>query len=65
MTDKVEAREARLEETGSLLHREKNHVRKQMASDAREKCQETRDIYLQCATGLTHAIVHRRRCTAL
>ena len=47
--DKGDARDARL----GLRHRERDHVRKVLAAEAREKCHETRDAYLECARGRT------------
>lgn len=37
----------------SLRHREREHVRKLMNADARDRCHETRDAYVQCAKGRT------------
>lgn len=37
----------------SLRHREREHVRKVMAAEAREKCHVTRDAYVACAKGRT------------
>lgn len=49
---KNDARDDRLSGPMSLRHRERNHVRKQMAADARDKCWETRDAYVECARGV-------------
>ena len=35
----------------SLRHREREHVRKLVAAEARDKCHETRAAYLECAKG--------------
>lgn len=59
MPDKIDkdvAHEARLEQGKSLRHRERDHVRKVMAAEAREKCHETRDAYLDCARGRTFSL---------
>ena len=49
--NKADAREDRLQGPMRLLHKEREHVRKQMLKDARQKCDETRDAYVACAKG--------------
>ena len=50
--NKGDARDSRLTgPTHNLRHREREHVRKQMAAEARDKCWETRDAYVECARG--------------
>jgi COX assembly protein 1 len=50
---KGDARDQRLSGPQSLMHREREHVRKQMSAEALEKCHETRDAYVECAKGRT------------
>ena len=52
-SDKADARDSRLQGPMSLRHRERDHVRKQMLADARDKCHETRAAYVECAKGRT------------
>ena len=37
----------------SVRHRERDHVRKVMAAEARDKCHEARAAYVECARGRT------------
>ena len=53
MEGKSDARDERLAGPQSLRHRERDHVRKVMAAEAREKCVETRTAYVECARGRT------------
>ena len=50
-SNKGDARDSRLSGPQNLRHREREHVRKVMAAEARDKCWETRDIYVACAKG--------------
>lgn len=50
---KGDAREGRLQGPQRRTHREHEHVRKLMLTEAREKCHETRLAYVTCAKGRT------------
>ena len=50
---KTDAREDRLQGPMRALHKEREHVRKQMLKDARDQCHETRAAYVECAKGRT------------
>ena len=50
--EKGDAREDRLQGPMRPLHREREHVRKQMLKEARDKCDETRGAYIACAKGV-------------
>lgn len=52
MSEKADARDARLTGPQTLRHREREHVRKMMMADARDKCHETRAAYVECARGM-------------
>ena len=53
---KADAREERLSGPQTVMHREREHVRKQMNAEALEKCHETRDAYVECAKGRTFSL---------
>tara|TARA_B110001452_G_C15094221_1_gene381648 strand:- start:191 stop:559 length:369 start_codon:yes stop_codon:yes gene_type:complete len=50
---KGEARDARLASGHSHTKREHEHVRKLLLAEARDKCAETRALYVGCAMGRT------------
>ena len=50
-SNKGDAREQRLSGPQRMEHREREHVRKIMLTEARNKCHETRDAYVACAKG--------------
>ena len=50
---KGDARDQRLSGPQTLRHREREHVRKLMTTEARDKCSDTRDAYVECARGRT------------
>jgi len=52
-SNKGDAREQRLSGPQRMEHREREHVRKIMLVEARDKCHETRDAYVACAKGRT------------
>jgi len=45
-----------MEQGTSLRHREREHVRKIVLAEAREKCHETRDAYVECARGRSFSL---------
>ena len=49
---KGDARDDRLRGPMKALQKEKEFVRKQMLKDARDKCDETRAAYIECAKGM-------------
>jgi COX assembly protein 1 len=51
--EQEDARDTRLASIGSVRNREREHVRKMMAADARDKCDEPRAAYVECARGRT------------
>lgn len=63
---KGEARDERLQGPMTVLKKEREHVRKKMLAEARDKCHETRAAYVECAKGERVRVAQRRatRCTS-
>ncbi|KAL1527113.1 hypothetical protein AB1Y20_015795 [Prymnesium parvum] len=56
--NKGDARDDRLQGPTRLLrNRDRANVIKELAAEAREKCHETRNAYVQCASGRTLTLV--------
>ena len=53
---KADAREEKLQGPMRAQHKEREFVRKEMLKEARNKCWETRDAYVECCKG-AHACV--------
>jgi hypothetical protein len=60
---KGDARDDRLQGPMKALHKEREHVRKQMLKDARDACPETRAAYVECAKG-ARLFLRTLPCTA-
>ena len=54
--EKEDMREDRLQGPMRPMHREEEYVRKQMLKDARDKCDEPRAAYIECAKDRTFTL---------